>query len=105
MVVREHAVYRETVTSPLPDVAPAQEFPSTGVAVPLDRIAAPGAYVCNWNGHLLRVPAGGITPAGGLLLNLVGSEPLVATKIADDPELPITRLRGMAVDRGIAVAF
>jgi hypothetical protein len=105
MVVREHVVYRETMTGPLSAVSSSEESSSTGVAVPLDRIASPGAYVCNWNGHLLRVPAGGIMPAGGLLLNLVGSEPLVATKIADDPELPITRLRGLAVDRGITVAF
>ena len=28
---------------------------SPGVSIPFDSIRSPGAYVCNWNGHLLRV--------------------------------------------------
>jgi len=27
-----------------------------GVSLPLDALQEPGTYVCNWSGHLLRVP-------------------------------------------------
>ena len=35
---------------------------SPGVSIPFDSIRSPGAYVCNWNGHLLRVPETALVP-------------------------------------------
>ena len=37
---------------------------SLGVSIPFDSIRSPGAYVCNWNGHLLRVPEIALVPNG-----------------------------------------
>ncbi len=76
-----------------------------GVRVPLDTINAPGAYVCNWSGHLLRVPQRSLTPEGPLAVNIVGGEPLIATKISDDPNLSIAHARSLASDFGLTVGF
>lgn len=51
-----------------------------GVSIPFDSIRAPGTYVCNWNGHLLRVPESALVPDG--VINLVGPEPLFVTRSA-----------------------
>jgi len=80
-------------------------YPQTGVTVPLDEINSPGTYVCNWSGHLLRVPPHSLLPGGGLTLNIVGGEPLTVTKISDDPELPLSRARGVAWCLGLSVGF
>jgi hypothetical protein len=51
-----------------------------GTKVPFENIQEPGCYICNWSGHLLRVPEDGIAPGRSPLLNLVGNEPLFVTK-------------------------
>jgi hypothetical protein len=80
-------------------------LPRTGVTVPLDTVMSPGAYVCNWSGHLLRVPPRGLMPGGALTLNIVGGEPLTVTKICDDPDVPVPEARGLAWCLGLSVGF
>jgi len=79
--------------------------PHTGVTVPFDTIASPGTYVCTWSGHLLRVPRGCVDAGQSLGVNLVGREPLMVTKISDDPELPLTRARALAAELGLSAGF
>jgi hypothetical protein len=79
--------------------------PRAGAAVPFDTITAAGAYVCNWSGHLLRVPERSLNPQGALPLNMVGGEPLIVTKISDDPDLPLSTARGLAQSLGVNVGF
>ncbi len=79
--------------------------PRAGAAVPFDAITSAGAYVCNWSGHLLRVPEHSLLPGGPLALNLVGGEPLTVTKISDDPDLPLSKARGLAQSYGVSVGF
>jgi len=67
-----------------------------GATVPLDVIGAPGAYVCNWSGHLLRVSSQALLCGHRPLLNLVGSEPLTVTKISDDPDIPLATAKLLA---------
>lgn len=74
-------------------------------SIPFDAIAAPGAYVCNWNGYLLRVPPGALGPGSGRTINLVGAEPLFVTKISDDPEIPVTHARSTATGFHLRVSF
>jgi hypothetical protein len=74
-----------------------------GVSVPFDAIGAPGAYVCNWSGHLLRVPEGAAGRALGL--NIVGHEPLTVTKISDDPQVSLTDARHLAAGLGVTAGF
>ena len=76
---------------------------SLGVSIPFDSIRSPGAYVCNWNGHLLRVPEIALVPNG--VINIVGSEPLFVTKISDDPAMPLTKARRAAAEMRLATSF
>ncbi len=67
-----------------------------GTALAFDVLSEPGAYICNWSGHLLRVRPdafpGGRPPA----LNIVGDRPLTVTKISDDPEVIISKAKRLA---------
>ena len=76
---------------------------SPGVSIPFDSIRSPGAYVCNWNGHLLRVPETALVPDG--VINIIGSEPLFVTKISDDPAVPLTKARRAAAELRLATSF
>ncbi|MEW6251035.1 MAG: hypothetical protein AB1716_10340 [Planctomycetota bacterium] len=74
-----------------------------GVCIPFDSIRSPGAYICNWSGHLLRVPPATLVPNG--VMNIVGSEPLYVTKISEDPDVPLTRARQLARGLNLRPAF
>ena len=73
--------------------------------VPFDQINEPGCYICNWSGHLLRVPEDGVAPGRSPLLNIVGCEPLFVTKISDNPFIPLTKARMVASNWDIATNF
>jgi len=88
-------------TELLPDDKAARTSMRLGVSVPLDEVAAPGAYVCGWSGHLLRVTAPDVGPARVASFNLVGAQPLLVTKISDDPLIPIPQARRLA--QGLAL--
>ncbi len=79
--------------------------PRAGAAVPFDAITSAGAYVCNWSGHLLRVPEHSLLPGGPLALNMVGGAPLTVTKISDDPDLSLSEARSLAASYGVNVGF
>ncbi len=76
-----------------------------GTTVPFDTINSPGAYVCNWSGHLMRVPERTLGPGDTLWLNIVGSEPLTVTKISDDPGVTLTEARNLATALGLRTGF
>ena len=78
---------------------------SVGMILPFDAINEPGAYVCNWSGHLLRVPQDGVTPGRSPLINIVGNEPLTVTKISEDPYITITKAKLVASNFDVAVNF
>jgi hypothetical protein len=77
----------------------------TGTRIPFENISQPGCYICNWTGHLMRVPPDGVAPGRSPLLNMVGREPLYVTKLADDPYIPVTKARMIASNYDIAVNF
>ena len=76
-----------------------------GTCVPWDSIVEPGAYICNWSGHLVRVPADGVTPGRSPMINIVGAEPLFCTKICHDPFVTITKARILASNYDLPVSF
>ncbi len=82
-----------------------QSASSPGTRVCFDQISEPGCYICNWSGHLMRVPPDGIAPGRSPLLNMVGCEPLFVTKICDNPYIPVTKARMLAADYDLAVNF
>ena len=78
---------------------------AVGQVLPFEKINHPGTYVCNWSGHLLRVPPDAVTPGRSPLMNLVGTETLMVTRIADDPYVPLTKARLLAANCDIAINF
>ena len=76
-----------------------------GTTVPFEGINEPGCYICNWSGHLLRVPEDGVTPGRSPMVNIVGCEQLFVTKIADNPFIPITKARLLASNYDVCVNF
>ena len=77
--------------------------PATTVA--FESINQPGAYVCNWSGHLLRVPEDGVIAGRSPLVNIIGQEPLFVTKISENPYITLTKARLLASNYDIAVNF
>ena len=73
--------------------------------VPFDAINEPGCYICNWSGHLLRVPEDGVAPGRSPLINVIGTDPLYVTKISDNPYIPLTKARMVACNYDINVNF
>ncbi|MHC4695373.1 MAG: hypothetical protein ACYTFA_01375 [Planctomycetota bacterium] len=87
---------------------PHQEWQNTsgpGTRVCFDQISEPGCYICNWSGHLMRVPPDGIAPGRSPLLNMVGCQPLYVTKVCDNPYITVTKARMLAADYDLSVNF
>ena len=92
----------ENVTPSVTDTVVDADVPCT---IPFDQITQPGAYVCNWSGHLLRVPEDGVTPGRSPMLNIVGTQSLFVTKICEDPYVSITKARLLACNCYVNVNF
>jgi len=76
-----------------------------GTCMPFESIQEPGCYVCNWSGHLLRVPDDGVAPGRSPLISIVGNETLFVTKISDNPFLTLTKARILASNVNVCVNF
>ena len=78
---------------------------TAGQTIPFDGVNEPGAYICDWSGHLLRVPEDGIAPGRSPLINMIGTKPLFLTKISDDPFITRTKARIIASNLDVHVNF
>ncbi len=76
-----------------------------GTQIPFESISEPGCYVCNWNGHLLRIPEDGVAAGRSPLINIIGNEPLYVTKISDNPFIPVTKAKMLACNFDLNVNF
>ncbi len=76
-----------------------------GNSLAFDQIDDPGAYVCNWSGHLLRVPEDGTKPGRSPVLEIRGKEQLNVTKLSSDPFVALTKARMIASDLDLPVNF
>ncbi len=76
-----------------------------GTRVQFDSIQEPGAYICNWSGHLLRIPDDAVAPGRSPLVNVIGLEPLYVTKLADNPFVTLTKARMFASNLDLSVNF
>jgi hypothetical protein len=77
----------------------------TGTTLPWDGICEPGAYICHWSGHLLRVPEDGVTPGRSPMINVIGPEALYVTKISDNPYITVTKAKLLAANYDLNVNF
>lgn len=97
---------RTTTTPPTTTpTTPTTTTKNIGTVYPFDAINEPGAYICNWSGHLLRVPEEVVTAGRTPLLNIVGNEPLTVTKISDNPYIPITKAKAAAATFDLTANF
>jgi len=76
-----------------------------GTQLPFVAINEPGCYICNWSGHLLRVPEDGVKPGRSPLLSISAFEPLFVTKISNNPYIPLSKARMLAADCDVVVNF
>ena len=76
-----------------------------GATMPFEAISEPGCYVCNWSGHLCRVPQDGVAQGRSPLINIVGNEPLIVTKISDNPYITISKAKMLACNCDVHVNF
>ncbi len=88
-----------------PSTTQTSDCASFGTTVPFSSICEPGCYVCNWSGHLVRVPEDGVAAGRSPLINIVGPEPLFVTKISDNPYIPVTKARLLACNADCNVNF
>ena len=61
--------------------------------------------MCNWSGHLIRLPEDAVMPGRSPVLEIRAREPLYVTKISDDPFVPLTKARMVASDLDRLVDF
>ena len=78
---------------------------SCGTTIPFESIQEPGCYICNWSGHLLRVPQDGVAPGRSPLISIFGTEQLFVTKISDNPFIPVTKAKMVASNLDCNVNF
>ncbi len=71
---------------------------NVGMSFTIDAIPTPGAYLCDWSGHLLRLPHEAFSQRGnsGATWNIVGGSPLTVTKLSDDPYIPLQNAKQIA---------
>ena len=81
------------------------EVTDVGAQVQFGFLHEAGAYVCNWSGHLLRIPEGAIKGGRSLRMSFSAKEPLYVTKVSNDPFVPVTRARLAAADFDQPVNF
>ena len=83
----------------------AESTGSQGTQIPFESINQPGCYVCNWSGHLLRVPEDGVAQGRSPLINIIGLQQLFVTKLNENPFIPVTKARMLAANCDLAVNF
>lgn len=76
-----------------------------GTTIPFESIQEPGCYICNWSGHLCRVPEDGVAPGRSPLINIIGHDRLWVTKISDNPYMTLTKAKMVASNFDCPVNF
>ena len=78
---------------------------SVGISLPLDTLKDPGTYVCNWSGHLLRVPE---ADRGTTRFSAAGGRHSTAwtvTRISADPRISRHEAKTLADGLGLSTSF
>jgi hypothetical protein len=70
-----------------------------------DCINEPRCYFSNWSGHLIRIPEFGLKPGFSPVIEIIGKEPMIVTRLSEDPYLQISKARMIAADLDLEVNF
>ena len=76
-----------------------------GTTLPFEDVSEPGAYISNWDGHLVRISDDCLKPGHSPVINFVGREELYVTKISNDPWVPVSKARQLASNFDMEVNF
>ena len=76
-----------------------------GVICEFGQIEEQGCYVTHDAGRLLRVPADALSPGRSPIIDTVGRNPWLVTKISDDPYAPLSKARMAAADLDLSINF
>ena len=68
-------------------------------------VGAAGTYLFNETGHLLRVPEDAVKIGRSPVIEILGKDPLVVTRLSDDPFLTINKARMIAADLDLGINF
>ena len=94
-----------TTATKIPQTTQHDMDQNCGQTLPWSSICEPGCYVCNWSGHLLRIPEDALKPGRSPVMTIRGLDPLFVTKICHDPYVPVSKARMLAADCDAAVNF
>lgn len=83
----------------------AEETTTIGSQFRFENLNEAGCYISNWSGHLIRVPEEALKPGHSPLIEVRGKEPILLTKLSNDPYLAISKARMVAADLDINVEF
>ncbi|MFN0006989.1 MAG: hypothetical protein ACKVXR_03700 [Planctomycetota bacterium] len=70
-----------------------------------ENLVEPGVYFSNWSGHLIRIPPYALKEGFSPVIEIIGREPMLVTKLSDDPYLCISKARMLAANLDLAVNF
>lgn len=88
-------------TDTAPDLSPSP----LGAHLPFTSMRGPGAYLCHWSGHLLRITPHSLEHKPADLINLDGIRNPRVTKLSDDPFIPARHAREIAANWDLPVNF
>ncbi len=80
-------------------------YSHAGITCAFEQIEHPGCYVSVTTGQLVRVPPEALAFGRSPLIEIVGQEPWIVTKITDDPYTPLGKARMGAADLDLTVNF
>lgn len=75
------------------------------VTEPFNEINEPGAYYNHETGWLYRIPEDMLSLGHSPVMNVVGNDEVLMTKIADDPWIPLNKARQICANLDFAVNF
>ena len=81
------------------------EYRNAAPTMPFTEINSPGAYLANWTGHLIRVPDDGVKQGRSPVIEILGKEPMLLTRLSNDPFIGMTKARMLAADLDLPVNF
>ncbi len=93
------------MTNATQTTTPAERGASIGAKTPFESLQQPGCYVCDWSGHLLRIPEDGVAPGRSPLISIVGNEQLFVTKVSENPYITLTKAKMIASNLDCNVNF
>ena len=81
------------------------EYKTAAAVIPFAEIDTPGTYLSNWTGHLVRVPEDGVKQGRSPVIEICGKEPMLLTRLSNDPFIGMTKARMLAADLDLPVNF